>query len=260
MTDVLASILERTRRTNARRARRASPPPPAPHERALRAVEALRRASDGMPRVIAEVKFRSPSAGVIRERRPGEAQRLARAYADGGASAVSVLADGPAFGGSPLDVRRVSETVEVPVLFKGFVLEERQIELASCVGASMVLLLVRAMPFDVLERLARHALALGLAPLVEAADDDELGLALETSATLIGVNARDLRTFRVDPEAARVQLERIPPDRVAIYMSGIRSAADLAGVARGRADAVLVGEGLARESDPAATLRAWLAG
>ncbi|MCU0672190.1 MAG: indole-3-glycerol-phosphate synthase [Myxococcota bacterium] len=261
MSDILASILERTRRTNARRALRPSPSPsPAPCGRGVRAVEVLRRPSDGPPRVIAEVKFRSPSAGVIRARRPGEAQRLARAYVDGGAAAVSVLADGPAFGGSPLDVRRVSETVSVPVLFKGFVLDERQIELASRVGASMVLLLVRAMPFDALERLVRHALALGLAPLVEAADDDELTLALETPATLIGVNARDLRTFRVDPEAARAQLERVPRDRVAIYMSGIRSAADLAWVAAGRVDAVLVGEGLARESDPAATLRAWLAG
>ena len=258
MSDILESILERTRRTNARRARRPSPAP-APCGRAEGAVEALRRSSGDLPRVIAEVKCRGPSVGVIRVRRPGEAQRLARAYVDGGASAVSVLADGPAFGGSPLDVRRVSETVSAPVLFKGFVLDERQIELASCVGASMVLLLVRAMPFDALERLVRHALALGIAPLVEAADDDELALALDTSATLIGVNARDLRTFRVDPEAARGQLERIPRDRVAIYMSGIRSAGDLVRVATGRVDAVLIGEGLAREPDPAATLRAWLA-
>lgn len=257
MSDILESILARTRRTNARRAHHDFSPPP-PCARAERAIAALRRANGSAPRVIAEVKFRSPSAGIIRARRPGEAQRLARAYVDGGASAVSVLADGPAFGGSPLDVRRVCATVEEPVLFKGFVLDERQIELASRVGASMVLLLVRAMPADVLERLVRYAIELGVAPLVEAADDEELTIALATSATLVGINARDLRTFRVDPAAARRQLEAIPSERVAVYMSGIRSAEDLARVAAGRVDAVLVGEGLAREADPAATLREWL--
>ena len=122
----------------------------------------------------------------------------------------------------------------------------------------MVLLLVRAMPADALERLVRYAIELGVAPLVEAADDEELTIALASSATLVGVNARDLRTFQVDPAAARRQLEAIPSGRVAVYMSGIRSAEDLARVAAGRVDAVLVGEGLAREADPEATLREWL--
>lgn len=256
MSDVLAGILARTRRTNARRAARATPAP-APVDREAGAVAALRRA-EGPPKVIAEVKFRSPSAGTIRARRPGEAARVARRYEAGGAAAVSVLADGPAFGGSPLDVRRVAAVVEVPVLFKGFVLDPGQIDLASRVGASMVLLLVRAMPAAELQALVDYAHAQGLAPLVEAADEGELEIALATDARLVGVNARDLRTFDVDPEAARRQLEAIPPDRVAIYMSGVRSTDDFRRVAEGRADAVLVGEGLMRESDPAETLRAWL--
>ncbi|MEZ4248358.1 MAG: indole-3-glycerol-phosphate synthase [Polyangiales bacterium] len=256
MSDILEGILARTRRSNVRRARRA-PAPPAPVGRADAALEALRRVD--VPRVIAEVKFKSPSAGRIRERRAGEAVRLAHAYVDGGAAAVSVLADGPGFGGSAMDVRRVASEVSAPVLFKGFVLDERQIDLAARVGASMVLLLVRAMPKAELHRLVAYANALGVAPLVEAADDAELEDALATDAALVGVNARDLRTFRVDPDAAARQLEAIPSDRVAIYMSGIRSAEDFARVAAGRVDAMLIGEGLAREGDPTSTLRGWFA-
>ncbi len=255
MSDILGQILARTRRTNTRRTLRRLPPP-AVVERADDAVGALRRAD--VPRVIAEVKFRSPSAGVIRPRRAGAATRLAAEYVAGGAAAVSVLADGPAFGGSPLDVRRVSRSVEVPVLFKGFVLDEAQVDLAVRVGASMVLLLARAMSASALQQLVDYTLVRGLAPLVEAADDAELDVALDTSATLIGVNARDLRTFSVDPRAAARRLERVPSERVAIYMSGIRSRDEFIRAATGRADALLIGEGLAREGDPAATLRSWL--
>ncbi len=207
---------------------------------------------------MAEVKFRSPSAGWIRRRAPGAATSIARAYADAGAAAVSVLADAPAFGGGVLDVRRVAAAVDVPVLFKGFVVDPLQVEVAVRAGASMVLLLVRALGASELSMLVECCEALGVAPLVEAADEDELDRALATGAPIVGVNARDLHTFEVDEERACRCLAGIPRDRIAVYMSGVRSAADLRRVGEGRPDAVLIGEGLMRCEDPGRTLASWL--
>ncbi len=184
--------------------------------------------------------------------------RIARDYESAGATAVSVLADAASFGGSNLAVRRVASAVEVPVLYKGFVLDALQLDLAHAMGAELVLLLVRALSQESLEALVDGALQRGLEPLVEAANDDELERALETRARVVGINARDLSTFSVDPEAARRQLDATPADRVAVFMSGIRSATDLATVASGRADAVLIGEGLMRSPSPGDTLRRWL--
>ncbi|MEO0325559.1 MAG: indole-3-glycerol-phosphate synthase [Myxococcota bacterium] len=260
---VLGAIVARTRRELPRRRRRAAtlalPSPVAALRRREATSEALRRRRDGKPRVIAEVKFRSPSAGEIRPRRAGEAPRVARGYVAGGAAAVSVLADGPAFGGSPLDVRRVAAAVPVPVLFKGFVLDEVQLDLAARMGARLVLLLVRALSRETLERLVRGAEARGLLPVVEAADESELRVALATGAAVVGVNARDLRTFEVDAALARRCLEATPRSRIAVYMSGVRSREDLHAVASGRADAVLIGEGLMRAPAPGKRLAGWLA-
>lgn len=258
---VLDRIVERTKATVARRERRFKAQL---HDAAEgldsrpRSVDALRRIAGSPIRVIAEIKYRSPSAGEIRPWRPADAIEVATGYARGGAAAVSVLADGPGFGGSPLTVRRVCEAVHVPVLYKGFVVSESQLDLAKVVGASFVLLLVRGLSADALSRLVKATLARGLQPLVEAADEHELRQALQTDAQLIGVNARDLRTFQVDTDAARLLLEAIPRERVAVYMSGIRSADDLAAVSAGRADAALIGEGLMRTTSPGDTLRAWL--
>ncbi len=264
MVDFLQPILERKRRENLRRRAHArlagaSDTGAARDDRGARAIAQLRRQNPTTPRVIAEIKLRSPSAGEIRARRPGLVQSIARAYAAGGASAVSVLCDRAGFGGTPLDLRRARTAVEVPLLFKEFVLDPRQLELARAVGADMALLLVRAVPRPLLHELVDAALALGIAPVVEAADEAELETALTTRATLIGVNARDLKTFRVDPARARSAIALIPGDRVAIHMSGVGSARDLRQVGESRADAVLVGEALMRADAPAAVLRAWLA-
>ncbi len=270
---VLGDILERKCREVARRIRHASSessvasdsaadaaaaPGRSPSARMAETFARLRRGHGSMPHVIAEVKFRSPSAGEIRPWRRGEAVRVAGAYERGGASAISVLADHPGFGGSPLTVRRVAAAAGVPVLFKEFVLHEVQLELARRCGASLVLLLVRALEPSTLARLVRSAEDLGLLPVVEAADADEMQRALDTGAALVGVNARDLRTFHVDPALARRCLEVVPDDRVAVFMSGVKTRSDLEAVAEGRADAVLVGEGLMRTDDPEATLRRWL--
>ena len=258
MKDFLKPIVERTRAENLRRHRHASlrrVPVRSPEPgRGVAALRALRRTAGTPPRVMAELKFRSPSAGEIAKWAPGEGVRIARAYEQAGASVVSVLADGPGFGGSPLQVRRVASAVSVPVLFKGFVLDPVQVELAFDVGASLVLLLVRVLEEVELRELVLRIEQLGMEPVVEAADRDEVKRAVDTGAAIVGVNARNLRTFQVDMDAAARCMEEIPSDRVAVFMSGVRSPADFHNVARGRADAVLIGEGLMRSQDPAKQL------
>jgi indole-3-glycerol phosphate synthase len=258
MTDYLSAILARKQGENLRRRRHMaamqSVERPAQPQRSERGVRALRRAVGEPPAVIAEVKFRSPSAGEIRRWSPGEGVRVAQGYERGGASAVSVLADGPGFGGSPLLVRRVAAAISAPVLYKGFVLDPVQVELAYDVGAALVLLLVRALEDFDLRALIQKIRSLGMEPVVEAANSDEVDRAVAAGSTIVGVNARDLGTFRVDKDAARACVARIPTQCIAVFMSGVRSADDLRDVAQGRADAVLIGEGLMRSEDPGARL------
>jgi indole-3-glycerol phosphate synthase len=122
----------------------------------------------------------------------------------------------------------------------------------------MVLLVVRALPEATLRSLCDQVIEHGMAPVVEAADEAELEIALRTSSAIIGVNARDLRSFRVDPQRARRAIDRIPLDRVAVHMSGITSGEALAELGPSRADAVLVGEALMRASTPGERLAQWL--
>lgn len=259
--DHLARIVERKQGEVRRRARRAAqfrraaaqvPAPPSGLEQQL-----VR--TSGPPRVISEIKLRSPSAGTIRARRTGELVEIARGYERGGASAISVLCDGPGFGGCPLDLRRVAAAVSRPVLFKEFVIHPVQVDLARAVGASLVLLLVRVLDDVQLSELIAAVHEAGLLPVVEAADVDELDRALRTDAAIVGVNARNLRSFDVDASAAGELVGRIPRGRVAVFMSGVRSDEDFARVADTRADAVLIGEGLMRAPDPGARLAELLA-
>ncbi|MDB4975756.1 MAG: Indole-3-glycerol phosphate synthase [Myxococcaceae bacterium] len=255
--DHLARIVARKRHEVARRVRRAETfvrlAELAPAARPDLLAPLYRNGAPG-PRVIAEIKLQSPSAGIIRPRVPGELPEIARGYQQGGAAAVSVLCDGPGFGGSPLDARRVAARIQLPVLFKEFVIDPVQVDLARAVGASYVLLLVRVLDDRELAWLIREVRARGLEPVVEAADADELTRALATEATIIGVNARDLRSFTVDPGRAGSLVDRIPADRLAVFMSGVRTAEDYRRVAQTRADAVLIGEGLMRAPDPGAQL------
>lgn len=261
--DILGRIIERKRRENRRRrrhvqfrAKRAGTTEPIrlPRPGGVAAVRALRRPAGQPLRVISEIKLRSPSAGVIRGRRKGIVAEVASAYERSGASAISVLCDGPGFGGSPLDLRRAAQSVRTPLLFKEFVLESEQLRLADQMGASLVLLLVNALSQTELDALVAEAHLLGLAPVVEAANATELERALSTGAEIVGVNARDLRTFKVDPARAQSLVARIPSDRVAVHMSGIKTRDDMARVAGSRADAVLIGETLMRATDPGAEL------
>ena len=206
---------------------------------------ALRRERIG---VIAEVKRQSPSAGVIRaDLDPAE---RAATYATAGASAVSVLTDGPFFGGSVSDLRAAAARVRVPVLRKDFILDELQIVEARAAGASAVLLIVRALHRERLESLLRFASSQRLDSLVEVHTRAELTHALEAGARIIGVNSRDLDTFRIDIPGAWKLLSEVPADLVAVAESGMQSLEDVERAARAGADAVLVGTALSLTHTP----------
>jgi indole-3-glycerol phosphate synthase len=200
--------------------------------------------------LIAEVKRRSPSAGVIRDDLDPVAR--AAAYVSAGAAAVSVLTDGPFFGGSIGDLEQVAATVPVPVLRKDFILDEAQVIEARAAGAAAILLIVRALAGGELERLLAAARAVHLDVLVEVHTEAELDIAIGVGASVIGVNSRDLDSFRIDVDAAWRLLERVPPERIAVAESGIVTADDVERAARAGADAVLVGTALSATDNPVA--------
>lgn len=203
--------------------------------------------------VIGEIKRRSPSAGVIaRDLSPAA---HARAYQAGGAAAISVLTDEVHFGGSLADLDAVREAVKLPLLRKDFVLDELQLYEARAHGASAVLLIVRALEPEQLRDLARSAKELGLARLVEVHGHDELDRALAVEPDAVGVNARDLDTFRVDVEGIAPILRAVPSGITAVAESGLSRRADVERVAAWGADAVLVGSAIAADPNPEAAVR-----
>jgi indole-3-glycerol phosphate synthase len=204
--------------------------------------------------VIAEVKRRSPSAGVIRADLDPVA--YASAYQAGGAVAVSVLTEEAHFGGSLEDLERVTRAISIPVLRKDFIVDELQLLEARAAGAALVLLIVRALNDADLRRLAQVARGLGLATLVEAHDRRELDRALALSPTAVGVNNRDLTTFATDLAVSEALMPRIPREVLAIAESGIEERRDVERLAGSGADLVLVGEALARSGDPEGAVRA----
>ena len=197
---------------------------------------------------MAEVKRRSPGAGDIR---PGlDPARLAAGYARSGAAAVSVLTDGPYFGGSLGDLRAVKSAIPVPVLRKDFVLDELQVAEARAAGADAVLLIARILDGPRLGDLLRSAGRHGVHALVEVHDVDELERALSAGARIVGVNNRDLATFTTDLGVTLGLVGRIPGDVVVVSESGIRARDDVERLGRAGVDAVLVGETLLRADDP----------
>ncbi len=206
------------------------------------------RAAPGMA-VIAEVKRRSPSAGVIN----GELDPVATAgsYREGGAAAISVLTEPDFFGGSLDDLTAVVASVNVPALRKDFILDPFQLLEAKGAGASAALLIARVLDDRTLRLLLEEAMGLGLDILVETHSREEVDRSLAAGAAIIGVNSRDLDDFRIDRTAAWELLTTIPADRIAVAESGMESADDVREAARFGADAVLVGGAAARSPDPA---------
>jgi len=204
--------------------------------------------------LIAEHKRRSPSAGAIREEL--ELEVIVRAYERGGASALSILTDGPSFGGSLEDLRAARTAVPVPILRKDFILDPYQVAESLAAGADAILLIVAALADDQLERLHAHAVSLGLAALVEVHDRRELERALEAGAQVIGINNRDLSTFEVDVRRTHELLPLIPAGKLVVAESGFRNRAQIEELEAAGVDAVLVGEALMRSPDIEAACRA----
>jgi indole-3-glycerol phosphate synthase len=206
-------------------------------------------------RVIAEVKRASPSRGALAE--IPDPAALAAAYEAGGASAVSVLTEGRRFGGSLADLEAVRAAVSLPVLRKDFIAEPYQVFEARAAGADLVLLIVAALEQPVMRELFTLITGLGMTPLVETHSADEVERALDVGADLIGVNARDLTTFELDPDLFGRLADRIPDGVIRIAESAVKTPADVAHYRRAGADVVLVGEALVT-NEPIETLRQFL--
>jgi indole-3-glycerol phosphate synthase len=198
--------------------------------------------------VIAEVKRRSPSKGDLAEI-PDPAV-LARAYAAGGAAAISVLTERRRFGGSLDDLRAVRAAVDVPVLRKDFIVTSYQLVEARAAGADLVLLIVAALDDDDLRRLHDEARELGLTPLVEVHDEAETERAVRLGAELVGVNARNLKTLAIHDDTFGRLAPLVPDDRVKVAESGIFGPDDVRRFVAEGARAVLVGEALVKDGDP----------
>jgi indole-3-glycerol phosphate synthase len=213
---------------------------------------ALRRGGAARPRVIAEIKRASPTAGPIR---PGaDAAAIAAEYEAAGAAAVSVVTDAPFFDGALADLAAARARVGLPVLRKDFLVDPWQVGEAAEAGADAVLLIVRALDDRALGALLREAGRLGLAALVEVHDAAEAERALAAGARLVGVNHRDLATFAIDLGLSARLRPLVPADRVLVAESGIRTGDDLRRLADAGVDAVLVGEALMRRPSPGAAL------
>jgi indole-3-glycerol phosphate synthase len=203
--------------------------------------------------VIAELKKASPSKGLIRtDFRPAE---LAGELEAAGAAALSVLTDEEFFQGSLGNLRAASAAVKIPCLRKDFIVDEFQLLEARASSADAILLIVSALTSSELVSLARDARSYGLDVLCEVHDENELQRAFDAGCDLIGVNSRDLRTFKVDLKTALDLADRIPKNVVRVAESGIHSPDDVALLRAAGYDAFLIGESLMRAASPGETLR-----
>lgn len=212
------------------------------------------RVRAGLPAVIAEIKKASPSKGVLREDfRPAE---IAASYERGGAACLSVLTDMDFFQGSDANLRQARAACGLPVIRKDFIIDPYQVYEARAMGADCVLLIVACLDDHQLRGLGDLAADLGLDVLVEVHDGGELERALTVKGRLIGINNRDLRSFRVSLDTTLNLLEAIPADRIPVTESGIHTVGDVALMRRHGVHAFLVGEAFMRAEDPGKQLEA----
>jgi indole-3-glycerol phosphate synthase len=253
----LSRIVAATREAVA--ARRREHPDAAVHAAAANRPDGDRRgfraalSRDGLS-LIAEHKRRSPSAGLIRD--GVSLKEVVGAYQRGGASALSILTEGPSFGGSLDDLREARASAGLPILRKDFIVDPYQVAESAAWGADAILLIVAALSEAELENLHELAAAHHLAALVEVHDEHELAVAVRLGAEIIGINNRDLATLEVDTRRTYELLPRVPPGTLVVAESGFRERSELEQLGRAGVDAVLVGEALMRSQDIETACRA----
>jgi indole-3-glycerol phosphate synthase len=207
--------------------------------------------------IIAEVKKASPSAGVISE--DVNPVKVALAYDEAGANCISVLTDQKYFHGHLSDLAAIRKTVNRPLLRKDFIVHEVQIYQAALAGADAILLIVAALTHKELDHFLSVSDGCGIDALVEVHNEPELSRALSAGAIFIGINNRNLTTFRVDLRTTEALAPLIPKDRVVISESGIKSVEDIRRVAAAGVHGALIGESLMRAANPQAVLKSFRA-
>ncbi len=203
--------------------------------------------------LIAEIKFTSPSAGVIRKRTDPSA--IGRMYEDAGVSAISLVTDNRFFGGDLNDLPHLKEAVSVPILRKDFILDEIQVRESFLYGADAILLIARILPGEALKKLIAVSKAFGLTPLTEIHDRDDLEKAVDSGAELIGINNRDLDTFEISLQTTLDLAPLIPRGCIKVSESGIVGKEEIGLLRSVGIQSALVGTSIMKSEDRAAKLR-----